>query len=618
MPQYFAGGADIYLSTSDLAESTIGPQNSSDKDSRRHDLHHVEQVLSGGRRLGERAIHDDDGYRTRFVGPNRDNPFFLVSVGDDSLKSRGGTSASASALALALTVDLRPCYIRADRTDVKIEVLYNGDLVASSLLNGRTASPEAVQTFGGRRIHTQMERPWVYIHASHSNSATAKLEKQWKDVSRALSYEANQRGTNARGERSAVGGYLEELARFGIPRALKAAARSTGTLSLGIIDVIVSFGTGHKTTVVNRMPQRMQDKIYSVKTNDRPKDIVPPTLQQRRSDLTTETPQTTPKRQFVSSFVSPYKLSLGGCPVASPSKVRMSPASPVTPTKAQNARPNPFISTFVSPSKQNMQDFTLALPPQPLPPRKRRPSEFEFRERTISPKRSRTDDAEVVTCPSARKSELDARIVKTPNSADTPLRTWSTTASAMSNFGISRPAKSQTRLTIVPKVTPAVILPTSVVPTKPNVASMSDNLLPLLASSHDSSSSTLSTFKISPYLRQKIRAQTPSPNKAVPNIVNGNGSPSSDHTTIAQDKGADVEPPMRDTRSSTWSTPKLSENCAATYMSAKMCGMTEEAFAAGIRGQTQVKAGMIRQVRKERAGEFQEKGIICAVRFVVL
>jgi len=569
-------------------------------------------------------------------------------------------------------VDLRPCYIRADRTkDVKIEVLYNGDLVASSLLNGRTASPEAVQTFGGRRIHTQMERPWVYMHASHSNSATAKLEAQWRDVSRALSYEAKQRGTtcNARGERSAVGEYLEELARFRMPRSL-AAARST--LSPGIIDVIVSFGTGHKTTVVNRMPQRMQDKSYTVKF-DRSRDTVPPTPQQRqalksneRSDLTTETPQTTPKRQFVSSFVSPYKLSPGGRVLASPtqsipvspsskatttftscftspqkarsvaaepwtSKVLMSLASPVTPTKTEKTRPNPFVSTFLSSSKP--QDFKLALPPQPLPPRKRRPSEFEFKERVISPKRSRTENAETVRalverdCLSAAEKRSQTHVIQTSNSADTTLRTWSTTASAMSNFGVSLPAKSQTGVTIVSEITLANILstsivstnivPTSIVPTKPNVASVSDNLLPLPASSHDNSSSTLSTFKISPYPRQKIRAQTPSPNKAVPNIVNGNGSPSSDHTTIAQDKGADVEPPMRDMRSSTWSTPKLSENCAATYMSAKMCGMTEEAFAAGIRGQTQVEAGMIRQVRKERAGEFQEKGIICAVRFVV-
>lgn len=149
--------------------------------------------------------------------------------------------------------------------EVKVEVFFNGQLAGLSHINKRGAAVELVGNkvrFQGTRIHRQIEKPWTYDSRSTSTAEReGSTEERWQMINEGLNKEAKARGRNALGEKSPSADCLQALADLAMPEKLE------GKQGLGIIDIVITTGTGKKFGPEHGYlfaPTRMNDDAYSI------------------------------------------------------------------------------------------------------------------------------------------------------------------------------------------------------------------------------------------------------------------------------------------------------------------------------------------------------------------
>lgn len=145
--------------------------------------------------------------------------------------------------------------------DIKIDVYFNGELCASTFVSDRYHGDsyrmtEQIIRFSGRRVHRQLEKPWVLVPPGQSPDGRPRPDKQniglpgdakgqWASVSKALMMEADKLGRGRNGELSVLGDYLSTLADLEMPAEVGGMQKAGGP-KMGIIDVVVTAGKGHK------------------------------------------------------------------------------------------------------------------------------------------------------------------------------------------------------------------------------------------------------------------------------------------------------------------------------------------------------------------------------------
>jgi len=130
------------------------------------------------------------------------------------------------------------------RLDLCVSVFINGDFQNSRVLRMGTRTEDG-QNFGGRRIDTYLEAPWVVLPMSEIDTplqdkphyARSSFEDRWGKVNQLLLKEADQWGRTGKYDmfRNPVGEYLAELSKKPVPESMRNKDRTS--CEAGIIDV---------------------------------------------------------------------------------------------------------------------------------------------------------------------------------------------------------------------------------------------------------------------------------------------------------------------------------------------------------------------------------------------
>ncbi|KAI7262427.1 hypothetical protein KC352_g9748, partial [Hortaea werneckii] len=236
---------------------------------------------------------------------------------------------------------------------LKVEVFINGQLASVSFVNRRGSAVEYNKNkiqFQGTRIHRQSEKPWVYTGnakmqvGQDSNDDTndslfvdeaSKGNERWTKINAALEQEALARGRNDAGDMPPSAEFLQALSELKVPQSVE------GNESIGIIDVIVTVGTGKKYGPEHGYlsePSRMDDNTYSI-LNDAP-DPAANALMQLGQEAEEASPFFDPSNRGVTSDYTGY-------PITPARKRRDSGASArETPTKKQKTTPADLAKKF--------------------------------------------------------------------------------------------------------------------------------------------------------------------------------------------------------------------------------------------------------------------------------
>jgi hypothetical protein len=206
------------------------------------------------------------------------------------------------ALALSLSLSDQAFLRKFDKQktlqDVKIDTYVNGDLIESTCVPARgvgdnkskVAQESMLPVFSGKRVHRMAERALILVpphqNASgsmrshnHSKVSLAGLEERWEQVNAAILDDANKRGFNDRGERPPVGAYLASLAALPMPAAIQDFQKTGGGPKFGVIDVVLSVGTGWKfgpTSSYLMQPTRMMDSDFAPRPEGDPSALSNP------------------------------------------------------------------------------------------------------------------------------------------------------------------------------------------------------------------------------------------------------------------------------------------------------------------------------------------------------
>jgi len=169
--------------------------------------------------------------------------------------------------------------------DVKIEVLFNGELAECITVPARKSSDSSataqdlkIQLISGKRVHRLVERPWVIIPPQQNadgslrtkkgtKAAKATPQQRWKEIAAAILTEAETKGFNEHGDCTPSGSYLASLARLEMPDVLHRMQKLGGP-KFGVIDVIVSVGSGKKgppDTFYLVEPTRLVDERFKAR-----------------------------------------------------------------------------------------------------------------------------------------------------------------------------------------------------------------------------------------------------------------------------------------------------------------------------------------------------------------
>ncbi|KAF2140092.1 uncharacterized protein K452DRAFT_336092 [Aplosporella prunicola CBS 121167] len=139
-----------------------------------------------------------------------------------------------------------------DQTDdIKIDVFFNGQFTQSSLWPARWSNPksqkdeEMTKQFTGERTHYLLERAWVILPGTVKGDTPQELaQERWNEISATLKAEADARGTNEFEERTVIGDYLVNLADVQMPHELDTIYLKGR--KFGVIDMVLTFGKGKK------------------------------------------------------------------------------------------------------------------------------------------------------------------------------------------------------------------------------------------------------------------------------------------------------------------------------------------------------------------------------------
>ncbi|KAJ9646402.1 hypothetical protein H2199_002451 [Coniosporium tulheliwenetii] len=213
--------------------------------------------------------------------------------------------------------------------DVKIDVLFNGDLIASTFVPARYKSEskhftELHQQFSGKKTHNLLERVLVLVPLGQNadgslrslkrgKAASAGAAERWHQISTILEEEADKQGFNQYGDRSPVGEYLASLAALPMPEGVQGLQKPGGP-KFGVIDVILTAGKGKKYGPSTRYlsgPERLVDNRYPIKTRDAfNKEVTEKERDVGAVDLTSQQPEASSQLQESAVFSSPVDDSL--------------------------------------------------------------------------------------------------------------------------------------------------------------------------------------------------------------------------------------------------------------------------------------------------------------------
>ncbi|RMZ01049.1 hypothetical protein D0862_06503 [Hortaea werneckii] len=236
---------------------------------------------------------------------------------------------------------------------LKVEVFVNGQLAGVSFVNRRGSAVEYNKNkiqFQGTRIHRQSEKPWVYTGnakmqvGQDGNDDTndslfveeaSKGNERWTKINAALEQEALARGRNDAGDMPPSAEFLEALSELKVPQSVE------GNESIGIIDVIVTVGTGKKYGPEHGYlsePSRMDDNTYSILNDAR--DPAANALMQLGQEAEEASPFFDPSNRGTTSAYTGYPIT--------PARKRRDSGSSVreTPTKKQKTTPADLAKKF--------------------------------------------------------------------------------------------------------------------------------------------------------------------------------------------------------------------------------------------------------------------------------
>ncbi|KAJ4309673.1 hypothetical protein N0V94_008823 [Neodidymelliopsis sp. IMI 364377] len=297
MPTYHARGITVRLGSMPLAETTTSKIVLKKGEVAKHQSEVVEKELLRSFLLDEERVlfpGDPDGYELNWLG---NAPFmqvqaesgFTTGMPPRLLSSyenlpRHQTTGDNSPQALALHVKLSDkAFVSGftSKTHLKIEVLFNGQLSACSLIHTndvRSGAKSLHQVFAGYRLDFLAERPWVLLPPFTNADGGARLfhktissEQRWEQINAALLEETKDRGTSKDGERPPSAVFLHALANMQMPECVKHLQKPGGR-KFGIVDVVITAGTGSKLTTGTsylKRPQRLRDPSFAVRAAPR-------------------------------------------------------------------------------------------------------------------------------------------------------------------------------------------------------------------------------------------------------------------------------------------------------------------------------------------------------------
>lgn len=144
--------------------------------------------------------------------------------------------------------------------DVRVDVFLNGEFCGSSFVAKRHHGKayyfsEHIVRFSGRRVDRMVEKPWVIVPEGQNANGTPReyqsegeypgAEPRWIAISEALQDEATRVGMDESGAFSLLGEYLTTLANLEMPPEVEGMQRAGGP-KFGVIDVVVIAGKGQK------------------------------------------------------------------------------------------------------------------------------------------------------------------------------------------------------------------------------------------------------------------------------------------------------------------------------------------------------------------------------------
>ncbi|KAF1356079.1 hypothetical protein EJ07DRAFT_130015 [Lizonia empirigonia] len=295
MPTYHARSITVRLGSMPLAETTTSEVVLKKGEVAKRQSEAAEEKLMHSFLLDEERVlfpGDPDGYELNWLG---NAPFMQVrAVAGFTEPSAPYVSPQKSSTpqdrrpqALALHVNLSAKAFMSGfsgKTHLKIDVLFNGQLSACSLVHTndiRSGAKSLHQVFAGYRVDFLAERPWVilppYTNADGGERRFRKTitsTQRWEQICASLQIEAKERGTNKDGEAPPSAEFMDALSTMQMPEIVKNMHKPGGR-KFGVVDVIITAGVGSKlTTGANylKTPQRLRDPNYTVRNETIPKN----------------------------------------------------------------------------------------------------------------------------------------------------------------------------------------------------------------------------------------------------------------------------------------------------------------------------------------------------------
>jgi hypothetical protein len=315
MPTYYARGVTVRLGVNSLA-NTVTPNITLKKgDTAKKQAEKPEKALLNSTLLPEQRVNfagDDRGFELNWLGGA---PFIQVRAGDGLFKDATRDYAvppAAMAIAartrrqpameniytsgsdpLALSLHVKTSDMtfvsgldKHKKLHLKIEVFFNGQLSSCLFLPAyeiRNSTKTHHQVFAGYRVDYLAERPWIILPPQTAADGSPRkiksaffAEKRWKDIGKALSREANERGMDKHGNVPPTSKFLKALATLGMPDQV-VELQQRDSRNFGIIDVVITAGEGRKVTSGTgylTKPQRFTDENFLLAASSGDLDIV--------------------------------------------------------------------------------------------------------------------------------------------------------------------------------------------------------------------------------------------------------------------------------------------------------------------------------------------------------
>lgn len=269
MPTYRPTGVSMHLGAASLTDSTtrdvaFRKQEATTKsDAAEHQLQRSEQLDE----TNVRFPGDESGYKVNFL---KNVPFMQV----ESLWPANDVANIPKALSLHVSLADKAffaCSFDGKSHHVKVDVFFNGILCSSSLAHVRDKPTRAEfmrLIFSGTRVDVLSERPWIVLPPKSSTNTRilqthnmVTPQERWKELCDALTKEAADRGINKWHERPPSADYLMSLATMQMPEDVM-RMQDRSSRNFGLVDVVITAGSGHKNKHYLRSPARLEDQRY--------------------------------------------------------------------------------------------------------------------------------------------------------------------------------------------------------------------------------------------------------------------------------------------------------------------------------------------------------------------